>query len=100
MQNMSQENLKNSESIIHTIGCQNCLKYFRCVEYDNWFSINQDIKALFSDAGHILGAASITLKINENGKETMLGFSGDIGRYNRPILERSCSNAGIRLFHL
>ena len=69
------------------LDAKNCLKYFRCVEYDNWFSINQDIKALFSDAGHILGAASITLKINENGKETMLGFSGDIGRYNRPILK-------------
>lgn len=64
-----------------------CLRYFYCVEYDNWFKINDNISMLFADAGHILGSASITLKITENNKETYLGFSGDIGRYKRPILK-------------
>ncbi len=66
---------------------KDCLKQFRSVEYDNWFGVGENIKVFFSDAGHILGAACVTLKINENGKETLLGFSGDIGRYNRPILK-------------
>lgn len=69
------------------VDAKNCLKYFVCTEYDSWFSVNENIEVLFSDAGHILGAASVTLKINENGKETVLGFSGDVGRYNRPILK-------------
>ena len=34
-----------------------------------------------------LGSASVTLRIKEkSGRQTMLGFSGDIGRPNRPIL--------------
>ena len=41
---------------------------------------------MFTDAGHILGSAAVTLEIRENGKTTMLGFTADIGRPNRPIL--------------
>lgn len=64
-----------------------CLKYFVCVEYAEWFKINKNIELLFSDAGHILGSATVTLKITEGDKETFVGFSGDLGRYNRPILK-------------
>src|SRR5882724_9024371 len=38
------------------------------------------------DAGHILGSSSLALTITENGKKTVVAFSGDIGRYNQPIL--------------
>jgi metallo-beta-lactamase family protein len=54
--------------------------------YDKWIQIHPDVQVLFRDAGHILGSASLTLKIKENGKETILGFTGDIGRPDRPIL--------------
>ena len=54
--------------------------------YDRWYEINSEVSVLFRDAGHILGSASVTLKITEDGKETYFGFSGDIGRPNRPIL--------------
>ena len=45
-----------------------------------------NIAVMFRDAGHILGSSSVTLKINENGEEKIFGFTGDIGRQNRPIL--------------
>jgi metallo-beta-lactamase family protein len=54
--------------------------------YHSWFRINEKISVYFSDAGHILGSASVVLKIRDDGKETMIGFTGDIGRPNRPIL--------------
>lgn len=38
------------------------------------------------DAGHILGSSSLALTITEPGKKTVVVFSGDIGRYNQPIL--------------
>jgi metallo-beta-lactamase family protein len=38
------------------------------------------------DAGHILGSSSLVLTINEGGKKTVVVFSGDIGRYDQPIL--------------
>ncbi|MBK9255797.1 MAG: MBL fold metallo-hydrolase [Saprospiraceae bacterium] len=54
--------------------------------YDKWEKIHDNVHILFRDAGHILGSASVTLKINENGKEIIVGFTGDIGRPDRPIL--------------
>lgn len=54
--------------------------------YHTWFRISKDVSVYYSDAGHILGSASVVLRIREHGKETMLGFTGDIGRPSRPIL--------------
>ena len=39
------------------------------------------------DAGHILGSSWLELTITENGKQILVVFSGDIGRYNQPILK-------------
>lgn len=59
---------------------------FVSISYNNWMKIDDDITLVFRDAGHILGSASVTLKIKENGEEIMFGFTGDIGRPDRPIL--------------
>ncbi|MEE4193667.1 MAG: MBL fold metallo-hydrolase [Anaerolineae bacterium] len=46
------------------------------------------VKAEFVDAGHILGAASVSMEITEQGKSkpTRVWFSGDIGRFHQPLL--------------
>ena len=62
------------------------MNLFKGVGYERWHRVNENIEILFRDAGHILGSASVTLRITENGKETMFGFTGDIGRPDRPIL--------------
>ena len=51
------------------------------------------------DAGHILGSSWLELTITENGKRTLVVFSGDIGRYDQPILKdpESPSRADILL---
>jgi metallo-beta-lactamase family protein len=54
--------------------------------YDQWNPICKEVQVMYTDPGHILGSASVTLKIENNGKTTFLGFTGDIGRPNRPIL--------------
>jgi metallo-beta-lactamase family protein len=56
------------------------------VPYDNWFQIDEEVNLLLRDAGHILGSANVSLAIKESGKTINVGFSGDIGRPNRPIL--------------
>jgi metallo-beta-lactamase family protein len=38
------------------------------------------------DAGHILGSSSLVLTITEESKKSVVLFSGDIGRYDQPIL--------------
>lgn len=62
------------------------IKQFVGMDYDRWFPISPDVSVLFKDAGHILGSASVTLKINDTGRKLTIGFSGDIGRPDRPIL--------------
>lgn len=64
----------------------NTIELFCGHPYKRWFKIHENIEVLFRDAGHILGSANVTLKIHENGKTTYFGFTGDIGRPNRPIL--------------
>lgn len=62
------------------------MKMFISYGYDRWFKIHDDVEVLFTDAGHILGSATVTLKIKEKGKTIMFGFTGDVGRPDRPIL--------------
>jgi metallo-beta-lactamase family protein len=62
------------------------MERFNAYSYERWFSISKDVEVLFRDAGHILGSASVTLRIRENGEVKTIGFTGDIGRPNRPIL--------------
>ncbi len=55
--------------------------------YRTEFEVLEGVRAAYYDAGHILGSASVRLKINEsNKKEFHLGFTGDVGRPNLPIL--------------
>ncbi|MEO0734875.1 MAG: MBL fold metallo-hydrolase, partial [Bacteroidota bacterium] len=55
--------------------------------YNRWERIHPDVELQYRDAGHILGSASVTLRIRrDDGKMTTIAFTGDIGRPNRPIL--------------
>jgi metallo-beta-lactamase family protein len=56
-------------------------------EYGQWFNVNDDIEAMFTDAGHIIGSACVHVRIKENGKTKAITFSGDIGRYRDVILK-------------
>ncbi len=56
------------------------------VNYHHEFEVLPGINATFYDAGHILGSAVTYMRIEEHGKTVELGFSGDLGRPNMPIL--------------
>jgi metallo-beta-lactamase family protein len=62
------------------------LQLFQTVGYDRPFFPAPGIQARYREAGHILGSASVTLDIDDNGTKKRLVFSGDIGRKNMPIL--------------
>ena len=65
---------------------KNVFPHFEVVPYQKQIQVSSDVKATFHDAGHILGAAMIELNIDGDGKEKTCIFSGDIGRWDRPIL--------------
>jgi metallo-beta-lactamase family protein len=62
------------------------LKLFKSMPRSGAFDLSPEFRVTSFDAGHILGSSSLELTINEGGKKTVVVFSGDIGRYNQPIL--------------
>ena len=74
------EALYNEEDVKETMG------RFVTFSYGNKFIVRPGVQVEFRDAGHILGSANVALAITEEGKTIKIGFSGDIGRPNRPIL--------------
>lgn len=67
---------------------EQALRQMRPVEYGQSFQISDDVTGLLTDAAHLLGSASVSLTIRENGEEKRLFFSGDIGRPDDKILRR------------
>jgi metallo-beta-lactamase family protein len=50
-------------------------------DYEEWFDIEEGVRARFTNAGHILGSAIVELQV---GRRTIV-FSGDVGKYDMPI---------------
>ena len=63
------------------------LNAFREIPRSEAFTISPQFTVRPQDAGHILGSTSLELTITENGRKTVVLFSGDIGRYDQPILK-------------
>src|SRR5947209_2785847 len=62
------------------------LKLMKPVPRKGAFEVSPEFRFVACDAGHILGSTSLELTIDENGKKTVIVFSGDIGRYGEAIL--------------
>ena len=71
------------------------LQLFHTMEYGQTLEIFPGILLTFKDAGHILGSASVTLKISEAGQDgkthetkvTTLVFTGDLGRKGAAVVK-------------
>ena len=66
---------------------QTSLARFREIPRADVFSISPEFSVRPHDAGHILGSSWLELTVTESGKQTLVVFSGDVGRYDQPILK-------------
>ena len=78
---------KELEPLYTVEDAQRAVKSLSPMKYDNRQRAMDGIDVRFIDAGHLLGSSSIELFITENGKETKLVFSGDIGNKDKPIIK-------------
>jgi len=62
------------------------VKKIRPVTYHQRLSVTSDINAQLSDAGHILGSASVVMDIKGDKKNIRLGYAVDLGRKGLPML--------------
>lgn len=63
------------------------MPYFKLKNYGEEFTVGTGIKVIPRIACHIMGAAMFEVYINEDGKETKLVFTGDIGQPEQPIIK-------------
>lgn len=72
--------LYTAEDVQHTIALlQPC-------SYNKTYSLFDDVSVSFSDAGHLLGSASVAITVTEQGESRTLLFSGDLGNVSRPLI--------------
>lgn len=55
-------------------------------DYNERFEVAPGVFVIFSEAGHILGSASVTVEVTDGAHTKRLVFSGDIGRSGLPII--------------
>ncbi len=66
---------------------EDALEVFNGVPYRLPVTIGENLTCTFYDAGHILGSAMALIRKEEGGRAKNVLFSGDIGRFNKPIIE-------------
>lgn len=66
---------------------QKAVRLLKGVEYGHPQAISDDVSVTFHDAGHILGSAVLEINVKENGHEERVVFSGDLGQWDKPIID-------------
>lgn len=75
------------EPIYTLADAQACMHCFISVPYHKQFVIEGEVTIEFFDAGHILGSAMTYIEVKEGRRKIKLGYTGDIGRYDKRILK-------------
>lgn len=84
----AKENLDALKPLYTTKDVERSLKHFKTVPYNTDFQLDTSLSFKFTDAGHILGSATVNLTLKDKNKKTItLTFSGDVGRYNDLLLK-------------
>jgi metallo-beta-lactamase family protein len=58
----------------------------QAVHYDEWFEPAPAMRCRYLHAGHLLGSAFVECEVTEAGATKRLLFSGDVGRYDAPLV--------------
>jgi len=83
------ENLPSRKPVFSMGDVTQAMRLFKTVKYGETVKVTDNISAKFYDAGHILGAASVQIKVNEQGKEKIIVFSGDLGNKDSILVKHT-----------
>ncbi|GAA2818441.1 metallo-beta-lactamase family protein [Aminobacter aminovorans] len=83
VEQLNRRNAQRGRPLVETIYSQQdtatCMTLFRALEYGEWNTVAEGLRARFWNAGHLLGSASAELEIDRHDAPLRLIFSGDIG---------------------
>ena len=75
------------EPLYTTENAQEVLPLFDHAPYTTPIALGGGMEASFHEAGHIFGSAMIKLKISEGAETRTIIFSGDVGRWDIPLIK-------------
>lgn len=91
MERINRKRLKRGEAPLATPyneeNVEAVLRLLKRVDYESFHPVAPGIEAKYVGAGHILGSASIQLRIQDAGRARHIVFSGDIGPGGVPMLK-------------
>jgi metallo-beta-lactamase family protein len=76
---------------------QHTVRLFRVHRYETAAEVVPGVELVFRDAGHIMGSASVWLRLTEGESTRRVVFSGDVGQYDSPILRDPESGGEARI---
>ncbi len=77
--------LKNVEPLYTKKDAEDSLEQFEGYPYEHPIAVGQSLDCRLYDAGHILGSSFVALR--SKGRKKTLFFTGDMGRFGKPIIE-------------
>ena len=60
--------------------------FFQPVQYGESVQVGDGVRAAFYDAGHVFGSSMIKITVSREAEHRTIVFSGDVGRWDKPIL--------------
>jgi metallo-beta-lactamase family protein len=79
--------LEKVEPLYKIADADAALEVFDGNPYRHPISVGKNLTCTFYDAGHILGSAFALIRVQENGRDFRLCYTGDIGRFDKPIIK-------------
>ena len=85
------ENGLNAVTPLYTMAdAEQALSLFDGYPYRHPITVGRNMVCTFYEAGHILGSAISIIRAQVNGRTFSVGYTGDIGRFDKPILRDPC----------
>lgn len=84
---LAQYRLERVEPLYTQADVENALQFFDGYPYAQPISVGNDTHCTFYEAGHILGSAISIITTRENGRNFTIGYTGDLGRFSKPIIK-------------
>jgi len=85
-------NLKMVEPLYSMKDAEESLGMFEGLPYRTESAIGKNMTCKFYEAGHILGSAMSIVKYRSDKENKTICYSGDIGRFDKPILRDPATN--------
>ncbi len=83
---LAEQHLQIIEPLYSMEDAENALSYLAGVPFKTPVTIARDMECTFYPAGHILGSAMVVIQLKKGDKVKTVLFSGDVGRFNKPII--------------